>query len=437
MNHFLKIYTEATERLNYTIFLMVICSLPFPWHFTQPLIVAWGISWLLEGRWLQRRYLRISRTQIPMLLIVVFIAWEALSLLWVQDTANGIREFTKHLPVLSLMLAALFGVNRYYRIEKTQIVLYAATIISVFAYLLLLYWARVNTLIVVYDNYAIWDIWNLFNIPPVSNIKHHAYYCTVILLALGCTGALYRHFRKLYPRWSVMLTLGTGDLILLAAIVLSGTRTTLLLLPLLLLAVLWRYRHHRSFRKAAIVILILAGAVGAFFWTQSTVTVKIKQSFQWVSYEDSKQQPLAREPRIYIWHIVFHNVSDYGWKGMGLGSSDAYLNRAYEQDGIPELIEFSFGAHNQYLQTWMELGPLAMLFLMLIVLSAPFFHSRNIRWTAAYFCLIYGWSMLTECCFSRMEGIYQLCFIVVWLIAMEQKELAPPSLQENRKVMAE
>ncbi|MBP5476502.1 MAG: O-antigen ligase family protein [Paludibacteraceae bacterium] len=438
MNRFITQYIRGAEWLNYFIFLLVVCSLPFPWHFTQPLIVAWGISWLLEGRWLQKRYLRFNRTQIPMLLITVFIAWEALSLMWTDDAGNGIRQFGKHLPVLAVIMPALFGVNKRYRMEKIQIVLYAATLVSVFAYLLLLYWARVNNLMDFYVLYARWDFWNLFNIPPVSNIMHHAYYCPIILLALGCSGSLYRHFRQTYPRWSVLLTLGTGDLILLGTIFLSGTRIALLLLPVILLVAGWRYRHHRYIKRIGIAIVLLIGITGSVFWTQSTVTPKIKQAFQWVSYEDSKYQPLAREPRIYIWHIVLHEVSDYGWKGMGLGSADAYLDRAYRQDGMPEIIDLSFNPHNQYLQTWMELGPLAMLLLVLIVFSAPCFHSQHVRWTSIYICLIYGWSMLTECYFSRMSGVFQLCFVAVLLIAMEQAAAQPRETEDEKcKPMAE
>lgn len=437
MNRYLTKYTEAAEWLNYFIFLLVIFSLPFPWHFTQPLIVAWGISWLLEGRWLRKNCLRISRTQIPLLLITVLIAWEALSILWTADTDNGVRQFAKHLPVLAVILPAFFGVNRLYRMDKIRIVLYAATLISVLCYTMMQYWARVNGMVDIYGRYVLWDTWNMFNIPPMSNIKHHAYYCPVILMALGCTGGLYRHFRKTYPRWSVLLTLGVGDLILLATIVLSSTRSTLMLLPVLCILAGWQYRHHRYARKVGIAVALFVAVAGSLVWMQSTVVPKIKQAFVWVDYEASKNMPLAREPRIYIWHIILHDVSDYGWKGMGLGSADAYLAQAYERDGIPEIIELSFGPHNQYLQTWMELGPIAMLLLVFIVLSAPWFHSRKVRWTSLYISLIYGWSMLTECYLTRMAGVFQVCFAAVLLIAMEQAAKPKEKQDEKRKTMAE
>ena len=431
MNRYLTKYTEAAEWLNYFIFLLVVFSLPFPWHFTQPLIVAWGISWLLEGRWLQKRCLRIHRGQIPMLLITLFIGWEALSLLWTNDMANGVIQFSKHLPLLALVLPSLFGVNKHYRIEKTQVVLYVATLISVLCYAMMQYWARVNDMVVIYGQYVLWDTWNMFNIPPMSNIKHHAYYCPVILMALGSTVGLYRHFRKVYPRWSVLLTLGIGDLILLTTIILSSTRSTLLLMPILLLAIYWQYRHHRYARKVGIAIVLLAVVTGSLVWTQSTVSLKLKQAFEWVDYEASKDMPWSREPRIYLWHIVLHDVSDYGWKGMGIGSSDGYMDRAYKEDGIQEVIDQSFGPHSQYLQTWMELGPIAMLLLVFIVCSAPWFHSRKIRWASFYLSLIYGWSMLTESYLSRMSGVFQLCFVVVLLIALEQDAI--PSLSDKKE----
>ena len=104
---------------------------------------------------------------------------------------------------------------------------------------------------------------------------------------------------------------------------------------------------------------------------------------------------------------------------------DAYLDLAYEQDGIQEVISDSFSVHNQYLQTWMELGPIAMILLIFIVLSAPYFHSGKARWTCLYLCLIYGMSMLTECYISRMSGVFQICFAAILLIAMEQEDDRP------------
>jgi len=421
MSRFISKYTEAAEWLNYFIFLLTICTLPFPWHFTQPLIVAWGISWLLEGRWLQRKYLRISRSQIPLLLIVVLIVWEAVTLLWAEDVAYGLSQFSTHIPLLTLPLASLFGVNKHYNIVKSQIVLYIAALFSVFAYLLLVYWAKVNTL-VVFDNLVDVEIWNIFNTPPVYDIMHHSYYCPVILLAICCSEGLYSHFRQIYPRWSVILTLGAGDLILLLTIFMSGARNTILLLPIILIMVIWKYRHHRYTKHISIAITVIVLTFGTYIWKHTGIGERLQEAFVWVDYEESKHLPFDhREPRIYLWHIILHDVTDYGWAGMGVGSADGYLDRAYERDGYWDVIECSLGAHNQYLQTWMELGPIAMIFLIFIVLTSPFFHSKRIRWMSVYISLIYGWSMLTECYFSRMAGIYQLCFAIILLIAMEDE----------------
>jgi hypothetical protein len=51
MRKFLNAYQSVVGVINYVAFVLVLVSLAFPWHFTQPLFAVWLVTWLLEGRW--------------------------------------------------------------------------------------------------------------------------------------------------------------------------------------------------------------------------------------------------------------------------------------------------------------------------------------------------------------------------------------------------
>lgn len=457
INPFVSQYLTYIQWLEYAVFLLLLSTLPLPWHITQPLLVVWISLWGLEQ--MVRLILPASkanhllrpvtipslkqdiRDHLPLWLLLGYVVWEAVSLLWSQDVEAGQSILNKHLPLIAIGAVALLGVNKHYQPIQLKRVIYASSLVSVGMYLMLVYWSWQNGAVRIYTHFFVWDPWEMFGSSPVGLIKHRHYYCLILLLALCQTGSLYRYYRTRYSRLSVCFTLGIGSLILLTAIVLTGSRTMQALIPVIAIAALIRYRHTVWKRVASrpwltgCMLLLVMGA-GVYVWKHNSRIEKSRKEFQWIGYEQSKQAPLSREPRIYIWHTVWHNRSEYGLWGMGLGSAHAFLMQQYEKDGIPEVIEKGYGVHSQYLTVWMEQGPFCVLFLLFILCFAPWYkyrystiHGTNkhtLAWDTLYLCLIYGWGMVTETMCFRMSALYILYAMLIVLTSEEQEADSQP-----------
>ena len=420
----LNLYRQSIGALNYILFAAVLLSLPFPWAWTQPIATAWLIAWGLEGRWLQRKNWTWSRALMPIVLMVVYVAWEAVSLLWTQDVAQGLKEMHRHLPLLGLALVALCGTNEYYRPIRLKVLLVAGCLLSIVAYTTLVYWCIQQDMTGPGHMYHQFSYWTFFAEGPVAAIKHRLYYCLVLLLGLWFSGDIYRYFRTRYHAKIVLATVIVIDILLVTTIILTGCRIVIFFLPIMVL-VAFVLNYHGRYRWALTggltLCLLLCLALGFRYHQRLNI---MKQDLTYLEREDVHitDNPHTREPRLYIWYTIVQHAKEYGICGLGCGSADGFLQECYLQDEQAAFFtQKHLGAHNQFLYTWMELGPLAVVLLLAILCLVPYYHTCQARKDALFVSLMFGCCMLTETLLTMMSSLYVLYAIMV-LIEREQRD---------------
>ena len=260
------IVTNIIGKLNYALFLALLIALPLPRVFLQPIAVAWVIAWVLECRFVNKENWRWTNMAIPGVLLVILTLWEALSLLWAPDTQAGLSIIDRHWPFIILVLVPLFGFNKHYRTSKVLPPLFAACVASVPLYLFTYYWVWQ------YDA-VIWfrpDLIRPFEFPTFHGItsvmKLRSYYCLTLMLSMLSSPLLYRQYLQRYPRWEVLFTLGVGNAVLLAGILMTGSRTALLSLAVTVIFLLFvGYRKRlRWWWSLLFVVVGLAIGIGGF-----------------------------------------------------------------------------------------------------------------------------------------------------------------------------
>ena len=426
MSNILQTYQHYMGAISYAAFMLFVFLLPFPWDFSQPVLIVWLIAWALEFRWLKRPDLRDGvKPLVPLLLIAVLVAWEALSLLWAEDRLSGWHLVSRHLPLLALVVIGLFGVNEEYKPIRIKSALIAGCLIATACYLMVVYWLqRMGKL----DKLPGSWYWTMLGSPHLLPLKHRFYYCLPMLLAIGFSADVFEYYRHRFSTLSAALTVGVADMILVAAVFLTGSRTMMLLLPLL--AVVMFFQHYRDRYRWAITAGVVA-LFAAFLFFGFRYQPRMREMRENVSSRLNNTDSQIKEPRTYIWRVIVKHPSDYGLLGMGAGSADAYLLRQYDAEMKTEkyyweLRDKRYGSHNQYLNVWMELGPLALLLLLFLVVGSPFFLCGKVRQDAVILCLLLGMGLLTETAANRMSGIFILCTMLVLVIAEGCRTDSPP-----------
>lgn len=413
MKKFFDYYQQAMGILSFVTFMLLIISLAFPWCFSQPLFTIWLIAWFLECRWLNLKNFRWGKPLIPVLILCGFVAWEALSLLWTQDVSSGKSELERHLPMFGLLLMSLFGWNEHYKAYRLKTALLVGCLVAVVSYSIVIYWhAHMGTI----HQDPTFSYWTMFGEGPIQFLKHRLYLCIVLMLAVFFSGDVYHHFAQQYHKYSCMATIGIADIILLAAVFLTGSRTTIMLLPIV--GLVWL-----AIKLPARIRWYVISGAAVLFIAGGSLLMRYNWRFQNMKHDleilisQKAADPSVYEPRVYIWSTVLRHADEYGLAGMGAGSSDKFLLKCYEQDHYTR----DFGSHNNYLYVWMDYGYIGLVYLILALIAVPLFHTGHARTNAALVSALFGWSMFTENLLTMMSALY-IIFALIAIIQITQHE---------------
>ena len=419
MNNFLGRYKKIIEQINIASFFLLLLSLALPWCFTQPLFAIWLITWFLECRWLKKKNIRFGKHTIPILLLCGFVAWEALSLLWTIDREQGILELQKHLPIYAVLLVALFGVNKYYQSHQTKVALILGCLLAIFGYCMIIYWYRVqNTLPISLNQF---NFWSMFGNGPIGEIKHRSHLCIILLIAFLFSFDVYQYYSKQYSTKLIGSVISVIDIIFITTIILTGSRTAMLLLPILLIILFLKFYQGRW--KKIITCSIVVGIITLFCLgtNYNDRLSSVKNDLLHLHQNGLESISSTKEPRLQIYSCALRHWNEFGFWGVGYGGSEKEMMNLFAKDGLTNCLAKQYGIHNRYLKVWMEMGPIALLFMLFILIGSAFFHTGQVRKNVAYICIVFGWSMLTENVLTMIGALY-IFFTLITLVQIEQHE---------------
>lgn len=226
------------------------------------------------------------------------------------------------------------------------------------------------------------------------------------------------------PRWRLLWQLG-----LITYLVVLASRNVLLTLAVL--AVLYQAnsllkgRFRQGF-SALLLIGVAALASMAIHQVRDTLSKAKLIRSEWGT-------PATVDPsdgwqvRHFVWQAADSLGSHVPWRGYGPGVSRILLGEEYKKMNFTYGVEQGLNAHNQYLQTWLDLGwPGAALLIGLIV-SGLLLGARRSRLLLALF-LITALSFMTECYLEAQKGIvfFTLMWAVVGTLPARKEQQAYP-----------
>ena len=177
-------YLQIVEKINYYLFVVAICMLPFPTRISLYAWELWLFSWLLEGRFLRKENLQWHKGIMPIILCVVWVLWELISCTWAINKTDAFNMIVRHLSFVMILPVAVWGVNEQYDLWKAAKYFVISSIASVFIYCAYLY-------IIQQWGY----LYEFHHLPEgvlsleyfgnnISLTKHRLYYGTVLNLAI-------------------------------------------------------------------------------------------------------------------------------------------------------------------------------------------------------------------------------------------------------------
>lgn len=423
----MNIFQKRIEQANYLLFLVLLFIIPYSFHVTLWVGVLWGITWLLEGRWLHLPQLGKKEWRGLTLFIglAIWMLWEAISTGWSIDPTGGWQQIGRHAGMLLMVLPAVFGLNKNYRPEQILHTLVISCVASVGVYVFMHYWLC-NTAAVFdkgVDANANIDWWHMSDL--LFNIKHRLHYASYITIGIVGTAMLSSTWKLRYGKvLGYVLTIGIITWLLLA-IYWTGSRTVPInIFAIAAVAVIVHFRG----KKRVIAVASAAALSILFFAGFLTFHPRFEnQSLTDMLTTDEDATYPECEPRLLIWQSCFESPSDYSLYGLGAGSSDEYLLEKFAAHGWPYFVARKYCPHNQYINEWMELGLLGGILFTLLWLVYPWTQKKRARHAALYFTVALCLTMLTENSLNGVEGTFNVSISLLLIQIVGSQRVPRPS----------
>lgn len=415
MTNIIKQISSAAGVANYYLFILVLITLPLPWRITQMAWMAWMLFWFLEFRFIPSvsndlehpgnyRLLNSQKQLSPLtfpLLVMLFLAWEFISMLWAPDTHHAWRTIERHLSFFILPLVALFGVNQRYQTATLMRTFLCASVVSFFLYIFTRFYAS-NHYVLYVDPTAPFKGLSLnAGNDYLHVIKHRLFYCTTMTAALCTIPWLWKHGRLPKVQRAAMLALS-------AAIILLSMYFT--------------------FSRASIITLAVLVPVAVFLATKGrqriitvAVSITVVAALLVVAYVfHPRLKDSTHDVRKDIWATAIHHLDEIPFYGLGAGQQQDFMLQKYEEDNfaIGEIRQYY--PHNQYISCYIELGVIGVALLLLCLVSLPLCFTGDTRRFAILLTLLYALNMFTDDLLERIDPLLTLYALSILLFALQQ-----------------
>lgn len=411
-------YLQIVEKINYYLFVIAICMLPFPTRISLYAWELWLLSWLFEGRFLRKENLQWHKGLVPIFMCVVWVLWELLSCTWAINKTDAINMVVRHLSFVMIVPVALWGMNERYDLWKAAKYFVISSTSSVFIYSIYLYiiqqWGYIQEFHHLPESVQSWSYFG----EQISWTKHRLYYGTVLNLAIvallqiripllsmtrGNKANTFLFFLKL-----VILVLG---------VILSASRANMLtLLVISAVAIIQPLRG-----KTRALVTSLVGIMGITF---CAILFTMHPRFQKLHIEHITEREAYSitevESRINIWYSALQTPEDYLWHGVGAGGNSDYLRPIFAAFDWDKFFERQYNTHNQYLGVMIDLGIFAAVYFLLIWLLYPIWYQGRVRQFATLTILVIGLNMLTENVLERIDGVVIACVALVTIALLSR-----------------
>ncbi len=138
---------------------------------------------------------------------------------------------------------------------------------------------------------------------------------------------------------------------------------------------------------------------------------------------ETKDEKQKTDSRIEIWSVSTHIIKNNFLIGVGTGDVKDKLLERYRNEGIDEAFFKEYNTHNQYLQTFIALGIIGFLALVLLLLLPAYYAFRKKIFLYFMFLMIVAVNFLVESMLETQDGVVFYAFFNVFLLYVAKRDL--------------
>jgi len=412
----LEVKHKIHDNIYTILFLALVFFIPLYQGFLSVIIVLIGINWLSEWNF-REKLSRIKSTSLNrnnLLFTILYILY-LLGLLYTDNYDYGLFDIEVKLSLLifplllSTMSSAFYDTKAIYRILWAFVI--GAFISTIFC------------ILIAFIKFNFFHSTSVFYYSRLSVFLHPGYFSMYLNFAVAIMLFL------LLEKWNDLA--GSTKLICLILlvwfftfIILLSSKAGILSLALVFLVCV----GYNIIRKKKIIqgVLTLIG-VALVFWISFAVFSqslgRMTQAGKVVANSETVKSDTKEGTgeRILIWKSSIDIIKNNILFGLGTGDVKDGLLKAYRSEDISMAEIRQLNAHNQYLQTFISLGLIGFLVLILMFILPAFYSLRNDYLLYLLFLLIVGFNFLVESMLERQAGVIFYGFFNSYLFMIKKR----------------
>lgn len=124
--------------------------------------------------------------------------------------------------------------------------------------------------------------------------------------------------------------------------------------------------------------------------------------------------------RIMIWYYTFEITNEHFLFGVGTGDVIDHLLSKYSEKGMRNAYNLQLNAHNQYLQTFLALGIIGLIVLLLTLLLPGIFSVERKHYLYLIFLVLISFNFLFESMLETQAGVVFYAFFNAYFFAIKK-----------------
>jgi O-antigen ligase len=397
------------ENVHYYLCLLLAASLPFPFEgfqFISLLICLLALItifyWFIKRPKVYKGYLYFF----SLFSICYFL--HAVGLLYTENLNQGFFVLQKKLSLLVVPMIFLFGPKS----KSVKTVLFTFAISCTCATIVCMAIAVFQVLINRDVSFLFYH--NLSGIVGMHASYLSMYLCFAIAILLFDLDSN----RGVAQKKQIVSYTAIGIMLLGMFLLSARTQQMILILELGLFAIYYMSKRYGVFLSTT------SGFVVSFVIFLIIVLIphnreRFKQAINYKSQYSIGTKWGENQIRLPIWSCALSLIRERPFFGFGTGDGEDELQKCYIENSYTSLTYFPdtrFNAHNQYLETTLQLGSFACLFFLASLVWPMAFSFLTKNYVYIVLVSIFGISCLTESMLERQQGVSFYAFFVSLLI---------------------
>lgn len=276
---------------------------------------------------------------------------------------------------------------------------------------------------------ALISTWDLNYLVTRNAHHHHPTYMSIFYMfgvALLIFGKK-RGYKSFQNKWIYLIAV-----VFCIDYLLCFSLAALLFLTILiaLIGIVWFSKKYGIKKSLLIVGLALFGFLALIEITDGVIT-EIGETAQSIGEYASNPEKFVDQPnkrftsneiRLVVWTISIQAIKEQPF-GYGTGNTDVVMGNGFQKYHLSYFIENEFNPHNQYLQTWIELGLQGFILLMTIFATIVWIAKKQNNYLLLLLVISFIFNCLFESMFQQASGIVFFTFMTFFLLFFSsQKE---------------